>query len=41
MDNYNTPNEEMFFSFTQIANIDNFSKKLKNSDISSENIKLF
>ncbi len=40
MDNYTTPIEEMFFSITQIANIDKYSKKFKNSDVSSENIKL-
>ena len=39
MDNYNTPIEEMIFSLTQIANIDNYSKKFKKSDISSENVK--
>ncbi len=40
MDNYNVPLEDMYFTLTRIADIDNFSKISNNSDISSENIKL-
>ena len=40
MDNYNTPIDEMYFALTRIADLDNFSAKTGNTDISSENVKL-
>ena len=40
MENYQVPIEDMYFALTQLADIDAFSKKINNEDVSSDNIKM-
>ncbi len=40
MDNYQAPIRDIMFALTELANINQFSKKTRNQDISCENIKM-
>ena len=40
MEKYQAPIEDMYFALTQLADIDKFSKKINNEDVSSDNIKM-
>ena len=40
MENYQAPIEDMYFALTQLADIDELSKKINNEEISSDNIKM-
>ena len=40
MDNYQAPIRDIMFALTELANINQFSKKTGNQEISCENIKM-